>query len=186
MKKILLIAIMMCCLQGCVGAFVAGAAAGGAVIYDRRNLKTLAQDVKLSAAVSRAIHRDREFRGSHIVTSSYHSVLLLAGQTPKDTLRVKAEQIAKAQPRVKRIYNEITINSPTSPLTRTSDSWITTKVKTEMLARKGLKSGAVKVITENGVVFLMGEVSPKQADLAVGVARDVSGVQKVVKVFDFA
>ena len=78
-----------------------------------------------------------------------------------------------------------TIQGPTSSLTRTSDSWITAKVKSQMLANQDLKSGSIKVVTENGDVFLMGIVSRDQADIAVDIARQVSGVQKVVKIFQY-
>lgn len=186
MKRAIAILLLAGCLQGCIGVFVAGAAAGGAVVYDRRSLKTMSQDIKLADDVSHAIQVDDEFRGSHIVTSSFHHVVLLAGQTPSDSLRVRAEQLAKAQPGVRQLYNEIQVGPRTSTLTRSSDSWITTKVKTEMLARKGLKAGDIKVITENGVVFLMGQVTPAQADLAVDVTREISGVQKVVKILNYA
>jgi osmotically-inducible protein OsmY len=86
---------------------------------------------------------------------------------------------------VKRIYNEITIQGPTSSLTRTSDAWITTKIKSQMLATDDLQSGTIKVLTENGAVYLMGVVTHDQADMSVDIARQVSGVQKVVKIFQY-
>ena len=88
-------------------------------------------------------------------------------------------------PDVTKVYNEIAVKGPTSSLSRASDSWITTKIKTQMLATKGLQSGSIKVVTENGAVYLMGMVSREQADTSVNIARQVTGVQKVVKIFQY-
>jgi osmotically-inducible protein OsmY len=85
---------------------------------------------------------------------------------------------------VSRVYNEITVEAPTSSWQRSHDAWITTKIKTEMLAKPGLHSTQIKVITENDVVYLMGVLSERQATIAINVARQVDGVIKVVKVFE--
>ena len=96
------------------------------------------------------------------------------------------EKLAQTVPRIKRIYNEIIIRSPESAITEASDAWITTKVKTRMLSAKGFRSGKIKVITENGIVYLMGKITKQQADMAADITRRTSGVQKVVKVFSYA
>ena len=82
-----------------------------------------------------------------------------------------------------RVYNEITIRKPISLWQRSQDAWITTKVKTEMLAKKDLHSTQIKVVTENSVVYLMGMLTPQQAELATDVARRIDGVREVVKEF---
>lgn len=79
----------------------------------------------------------------------------------------------------------MTIEAPTSSLTRTSDAWITSKIKTKFIGAKGLSSSHFKVVTENGTVFLIAHVTRDQAAMAVNVARHVDGVQKVVKIFDY-
>ena len=122
---------------------------------------------------------------SHIEVTVFNHVVLLTGQTPNPTWRQQAETIAKSVPKVTRVYNQISLQGPTSTLTRTSDSWITTKIKGQMLATEDLKSSSIKVLTENGVVYLMGTVNRQQADIATDIARQVSGVQKVVKVFQY-
>jgi osmotically-inducible protein OsmY len=175
-------------LNGCVPlvAIGAGAAAtSGLVVYDQRDMNTIRDDNKIRNNIARQIRRDKTFKGSHIVLTSFNHVVLLAGQTPLPKLRIQAETIAKNQPLVTKVYNEIIIENPTTELTRASDGWVTTKVKTHMLAEKGLHSGAIKVLTENGTVFLMGRVNREQARIAVEIARRVGGVQKVVKAFDY-
>jgi len=186
-KHTLLLTILASSLQGCI--FVAGAAAGAAaiaVVSDHRSIGNALDDTKLANKTFEkinsvpALHTD-----SHIEVTVFNHVALLTGQTPNPAWRQQAESIAQSMPGISKVYNQITIQGPTSSLTRTSDSWITTKIKSLMVANNELKSGSIKVVTENGDVFLMGIVSKDQADIAVDIARQVSGVQKVVKVFQY-
>lgn len=185
MKRAISLILLCNILAGCVGAFIAGAAAGGLIVYDRRSIAMTATDTRIRHNVIKALKEDGSFANSHIVVSSFHQMVLLAGQTPLASLRAQAERVTNSVPDIKKIYNEIEISSPSSNMTRSSDTWVTTKVKSKMLATKGLHSGEIKVVTENGVVFLMGIVTKEQSDLAVDVARRVSGVQKIVKVFRY-
>ena len=185
MKPLILALMALLCLQACVAAFVAGAAAGGLVVYDKRDLMTMNEDNSIRHQLTLKLIGDPAFQNSHIVVASFNHVVLLAGQAPDPSLRVKAEQIAYTIPKVARVYNEIVITSPSSMMTRSSDAWITAKIKTEMLTKKGLRSSQIKVVTENGTVYLMGHVSHEQADLAVNIARRVSGTQQVVKIFQY-
>jgi len=186
-KQILVISTLSLALQGCF--FVAGAAAGAAaiaVVYDHRNFQKILQDTEIANKISERIRKVPELRNeSHIEVTVFNHVVLLSGETPNPAWKQQAEEIAKSVQDVARVYNQITIQGPTSSLTRTSDSWITTKIKTEMLATEDLKSGSIKVVTENGVVYLMGIVNHEQAETSVDIARQVSGVQKVVKIFQY-
>ena len=111
---------------------------------------------------------------------------LLAGQVPSEEARQLAGQAASRVQNVKRVHNELTVGPNTELLVRTSDSGITTKIKTKLLTHKEAKSGKVKVITENGVVYLMGVVTRSQADLASVLAQQTGGVQRVVRLFEYA
>lgn len=186
MKKIAVIVGLSLSLQGCI--FVAGAAAGAAaiaVVYDHRTISNNVQDTRIATKVADKLHKVPTLQDSHVDVSVFNHVVLLTGQTPNPASKQIAEEVAKTVPDVGRVYNQLTIEGPTSSLTRTSDSWITTKIKTQMLATDDLKSSSIKVITENGVVYLMGIVNHQQADIAVDIARQVSGVQKVVKIFQY-
>lgn len=185
MKRVLSLILICNILAGCIGAFIAGAAAGGLIVYDRRSIAMTATDTRIRHQVTQALAKDGAFTNSHIVVSSFHQIILLVGQTPLASLRARAERVANTVADIKKIYNEIEISSPSSNMTRSSDAWVTTKVKSKMLATKGLHSGEIKVVTENGAVYLMGIVTKEQSDLAVDVARRVSGVQKIVKVFRY-
>ena len=171
-------------LTGCVAAVVAGAATG-LVVYDRRSVFALESDARIFHLVHKAIVKDPRFRDSRILVSSFNQVVLLVGQTPTASLRVVAEKIAQNTPSVRRVYDEISVNYPIPLSQRTKDSLITGQVRSLMLTRKGLESGSIRIITENGVVYLMGIATKEQANLAVSVARQVKGVQKVVKVFQY-
>ena len=186
MRKIRFIACLMnlVLLSGCVAVAVAGAAAS-MVVYDRRSVVAIESDARIFYQVRKAIIPNPAFRDARIVVVSFNNVVLLAGEAPSVSLRVIAEKIAQQTPGVRHVYDEIVVG-PAIPLTQQSkDSWITSEVRTQMLAKKGLGSGSIRVVTENGVVFLMGVVSSDQANLAVEVARQVSGVRKVVKVFQY-
>jgi osmotically-inducible protein OsmY len=135
--------------------------------------------------VHTAIVSDPQFRNSRIVVSSFNRVVLLVGQTPTASLRVVAEKIAQNTPGVRRVYDEITVNNPLALSKRTKDSWITSQVRSKMLTKKGLESGSIRIVSENGVVYLMGIVSAEQAALSVDVARRINGVNKVVKIFQY-
>lgn len=172
-------------LTGCVAAFLAGAAAGGIVVSDQRDVATIKDDSFIYHRILSRIVKDPVFSESHIVISSFNRVVLLVGQTPVASLKVTAEKIAGGTPNVTRVYNEITIAPPATMKERSYDTWITTTVKAHMLAEKGLRSGSIKVVTEARTVFLMGVLTKSQADLAVEVARQVEGVERVVKVFQY-
>ncbi|HEX4044435.1 MAG TPA: BON domain-containing protein [Gammaproteobacteria bacterium] len=182
-----LISMSCAMLPGCI--FVAGAAAGAAtiaIVYDHRSIESNLKDNQITNKIAERIkavpglHQD-----SHIEVTVFNRVVLLTGETLSQEKRQQAEAIARSVPDVSQVYNQITIEGPTSSLTRTSDSWITAKAKSQMLANKDLKSSSIKVITENGTVYLMGIVTQDQAEIAVDIAREIDGVQKVVRVFQY-
>lgn len=185
MKRIITLICLAFSLQSCF--FAAGAAAGAAAIamvYDHRAIKLTLEDTAISNKIINKLKLYKDmWSNSHIEVTTFNHIVLLTGQTPNPEWRDIAFNIAKSTPDVDKTYNQITIEGPTSSLTRTSDSWITAKIRGEMLAEPDLKSSSIKVLTENGVVYLMGIVSKQQADIAVDIARKVSGVQRVMKIF---
>ncbi|MBV9576098.1 MAG: BON domain-containing protein [Gammaproteobacteria bacterium] len=187
LKKIFIGTGLALSLQGCV--FVAGAAIGAAaiaVVYDHRTIQNVLQDTEIANRVSDKLKMVSGLADeSHIEVTVFNRVVLLTGETPSAAWKQQAEELAKSVQDVSRVYNQISTQGPTSTLTRTSDSWITTKIKSQMLATEDLKSSSIKVVTEDGIVYLMGMVTHSQADIAVDIARQVSGVQKVMKIFQY-
>ncbi len=174
-------------LPGCLGGiFLVGAAAGGAIVYDRRTLDAMHDDYVLQREITANLLRNKLLNSSsRIVVATFNRIVLLTGQAYDQPMRTLAQDITEKTPGIRRIYNEIIISPPITALVTSSDSWITTKVKAKMLATKGLHSSQIKVITENSTVYLLGLVTRAQAKLAVDVARSIGGVQRVVKIFEY-
>jgi len=187
MKKLTLLLMLALSLQSCI--FVVGAAAGAAaiaIVYDHRKVEKILKDQEIANQAVEKLKSDSALaKDAHINVTCFNSVILLTGEATTPELRSEAEDLIRSIPNVTRVYNQITLKGPTSALSRTSDSWITTKIKTLMLANKDLKSSSIKVITESGTVYLMGMVSHPQANIAVNIARQVDGVQKVIKIFQY-
>lgn len=127
---------------------------------------------------------DSGYQHAHIRVISFNGIVLLVGQVKSEHLRGQATEIANQVRNVKRVHNEITVSGPISIPARTNDQWLKTKIKSSMLATKGINPLRVKVVVENGVVYLMGLVSQQEADLAIKISRQTYGVQKIVKVFE--
>lgn len=189
MKKYISILLLLSgfsILQGCVVPFVAGAAASAVVINDRRNVQTMSDDQQIHYTAYHEIMADTSLTtGSHLVVEVFDHNVLLVGEAPTEDVRDRVEALVHALPKVRRVYNQITIGPAASAEELSQDSWITTKVKTQMVATKGLNSSHIKVITENGSVYLMGIVTHDQAQLAVDVTRHIAGVERVVKLFEY-
>ena len=122
---------------------------------------------------------------SRIVVVSYNGVILLTGQTPRADLKTLAEETANRVQGVRRVHNELQVLPPSRGLARSNDAWITTKVKTQMVANNTVPSSRIKVVTENGSVFLMGLVTRQEAQAAAQVAQGTAGVQRVVLLFEY-
>ncbi|MDX2347082.1 MAG: BON domain-containing protein [Legionella sp.] len=181
--KIGILVLLFGLLSGCMLGMVA--AATGLVVYDSRSVVMLERDARIFHLIHTDIVRNPKFEGSHIGVTSFNQIVLLVGQTPEASLRVLAEKVAKQTPKVRRVYNEITIEAPISMAQRSKDTWITGEVRTKLLRKKDLESGTIRVVTEDAVVYVMGIATAEQAALAVEVARQVKGVRKVVKVFQY-
>lgn len=190
MKLKALLPIVLPCtllLSGCVpAALVVGATAGGAVVYDNRPLKQMNKDHRANQIAKYRLEHDAGIeKKCHISAATYYGIMILVGQAPTPELKQRAYELVKNIPNVSRFYNEITVSDPNSLGQRADDAWITSKIRSKMLIQSGLHSTDIKVVTENGVVYLMGRVSHKQANIAANLARRVGGVRKVVKVFEY-
>ncbi len=174
-------------LSGCVGLFAVGAGAGVASAKDPRSLGTQLDDENIeSRALSRIRDRDEITTQSSIEVVSYNRIVLVIGQTPNKGYKTEIGEIVANVPNVRKVYNEVRVGPPSTTMDGASDSSITAKVKSSLLTESGFPSGKVKVVTESGIVYLMGLVSRTDADKAADIARTVSGVQKVIQLFEIA
>jgi osmotically-inducible protein OsmY len=187
MRPILTLLLASCwlSLSGC-GSLLASMRMGS--IDDHPKERTVAQvieDNNIETKVTVNMHAENEaYDDSHLVVVSYNGYLLLAGQVNDEPLKSGATEVARKVKGVRRIYNELELGPPTSLLQRSKDTWITGRIKSELLADSDIEGTRIKVATENGVVYLMGIVSPQEADLISGIAANVTGVRRVVRLFE--
>ncbi|MEM6580319.1 MAG: BON domain-containing protein [Pseudomonadota bacterium] len=157
-------------------------------IQDEPSERTFAQQIEDESIETKAqvnLHAaNAAYHEANLAIVSYNGYVLLAGQVATPELKDEATEVVKLIRGVRRIYNELEIASPSSVMTRSSDAWITTKVKTYLLGRSDTEGTRVKVVTEDGVVYLMGLVTREEAERISGVAADISGVQRVVRLFE--
>lgn len=187
MKYVLtsLVLIASLTLTGC-GSFLAAMQSN--TMEDDPGERTMGQQLEDESIETKAVvnlHAANEsFDQAHLVVVSYNGYVLIAGQVHSEALKAQATEVVRKIRKVRRIYNELEVASPSSAITRTSDTWITTKVKSYLLGSSGIEGGRVKVITENGVVYLMGLATQAEADRVADTASGISGVQRVVRIFE--
>jgi len=173
-------------LEGCAPAVVAGGATGAAVAHDSRTTGTVIEDQAIESKAWKTFLSDKEINdNAHINVTSYNTIVLVTGEAPNAELKERIINIVRNIQKVSHVYDEITIAAPSSYVSRSSDSVITSKVKTKLLAMENFDGTRVKVVTEKGFVYLMGLLSHEESDRVTDVARKVGGVQKVVKLFQY-
>ncbi len=182
-RNLAAMAALIPALAGCFGAVAVGAGAGALLLADRRNSETYLADEGMEI---RAANRITEKYGDkvHVNITSYNRMLLLTGEVPSAEVKADVEKLASGVPNVKSISNELAVAGPSSFGGRSNDSYITSKVKARFVDTGKFQANHVKVVTEAGVVFLLGMVTQAEANSAVEVARTTGGVQKVVRVFE--
>ncbi|MCO6556074.1 MAG: divisome-associated lipoprotein YraP [Gilliamella sp.] len=189
MKKVSLIVMLISCalsLQGCVAAVIGvGAGATAKVATDPRTAGTQVDDTTLSSRMGMKIKNNGPFFiGSRIVTSAYGGNILLTGQANNEQVE-KAESLAYQVEGVKKVYNQIRIGEPVGAGTITNDTWITTQVKSQLVLDAKTKARKIKVVTENGEVFLIGIVTSEEGKVAAEIASKVRGVKKVITLYTY-
>ena len=182
--KMLLAATLLSQLAACVPVIVGGAAAGGAVAADRRTSGFFVEDesIELKAVKKMVTNLGEQ---SHVNVTSYNRNVLLTGEVPDAERLAKAAALLKEIENVRAVTNEIAIAPKSTIGSRSNDTFITSKVKTKFLTENKFPANYVKVVTENGVVYLMGLVTQSEGEAAVEIARNTEGVTKVVKVFEY-
>ena len=175
-------------LSGCAAVVVgATVGAGTLVAMDRRSASVVQSDQDIEQKMGKAVS-DRWPAGStgvHVNVTSYGGKVLLTGEVPTAAIRDEIEKIATSTPYVKGVTNELLVGPETLMTARTRDAYITSKEKARMVEAKQVDAKNVVVVTERGVVYLMGLVSPAEGDSAAEVAASTSDVVRVVKLFEY-
>lgn len=168
---------------GCGG----GGAADENESVSGRTTGTVIEDQAIEMKAARRIAKDDALNeGTHINVTSYNTIVLVTGEAPTEAMRKSVVEIVRGVEKVSKVYDEIAIAGPSAITARTSDTILTGKVKAQLFGSKQVEATRIKVVTERGVVYLMGIVPRAEGDAAAEIARRVGGVQKVVKLFEYA
>lgn len=180
---LLLGATLVPALQGCFPVVAAGATAGVLATIDRRSIGTQTEDETIEWKASARVGEKLGDK-IHVNYTSYNRKVLMSGEVRSAEEKAEAERIVGQVPNVAEVYNELVVGPTSSFSERSNDSFITSKVKSRSVDSGKFNPIHVKVVTEAGVVFVMGLVTQAEADAAIAVARTTGGVKKVVNLFE--
>jgi len=171
-------------LSACMGMAMGGAVLGTLAATDRRTLGAQTED---KAIILKAASRARNVAGAggNVNVTSFNRAVLLTGEVRDEAMKAAVQSAVADVEGVESVFNELAVSGISSVTSRSNDTLITGKVKASLVDTRDLSANAFKVVTERGIVYMMGRVSPDEGNRAAEVARGVSGVQKVVKVFEY-
>lgn len=168
-------------LSGCINTLWTGAS----LVYERHGVYKKIGDFDLNANASRALYKDNLFKCTSCVIdlAAFNGDILIAGHVPAVTLRDELQQRMVKLAGYRHIYNELSISYAAN--NSVHDSWITTKIRSQILLNAQIDPDKFKIVTADGIVYLMGDVIPSQATQVINIARKVKGVKRVVKLFKY-
>ncbi|WP_367680302.1 division/outer membrane stress-associated lipid-binding lipoprotein [Candidatus Fukatsuia anoeciicola] len=189
MKINAIFTIILCTLllQGCISAIVIGSTTIAIKsVTDPRTIGTQIDDGTLEIRITNALNKDQQLKkNARVIVTVYQGKILLTGQALKISLSNRAKQIASHTEGIHEIYNEIRQGKPINLTTVSLDAWITTKINFQLLASNLVKLSNIKIITENGEVFLLGLVTKQEGQSAARIASKISKVKHVTTAFTF-
>lgn len=177
-------AVLVVSLSGCAAAVVGGAAVGGMMALDRRTVGTQVEDEGIELRAGNRIHGIYGDK-VHVNVTSYNRQVLLTGEVPSAEVRDAVEKTVAAEQNVRSVVNDLAVMPNNTIGQRSNDTFITGKVRASLVDAKDLSANSFKVVTERNVVYLMGRVSQREAGRATAIARGITGVSKVVRVFEY-
>ena len=172
-------------LSGCVPLVIGGVAATAAVATDRRTTGAQLDDELIEDKTTAELLERYKGREVHLNVTSFNGIVLLTGEAPTEDVKLEIESVARRMPKVRSVQNEMVVGPATDLGSRSNDTFITSKVKARFIEANKFQINFVKVVTERAVVYLMGVVRPEEGNAAAEIARTTSGVQRVVKVFEY-
>jgi osmotically-inducible protein OsmY len=176
-------AVALSGLSACAPLVVGGAVMTGMVATDRRTTGSQVEDEGIELKVASAIRQELG-DSVHLNVTSFNKRVLMTGEVRTQALKERAEKLAQSQENVGDVINDLAVTQPSSLTQRSKDTIITGQVKAAFLDAKDLQVNTLKVVTERGIVYLMGRVTAREAKRATDVARTIGGVTKVVRVFE--
>ncbi|MDD4929229.1 MAG: BON domain-containing protein [Gallionella sp.] len=184
MRNILFLVILSASLQGCFPVVAAGVGAGALMVQDRRTSGAYVEDEAIEAKAFDRIGKQYK-NTAHVNVTSFNRNVLISGEVPDEQTRAQVERIVANIQNVRQIHNELAIAPQSSLSSRSNDSLITSNVKLRFVGDKRFSATSIKVVTENGIVYLMGIVRRAEARDASEVASGSQGVASVVQLFEY-
>jgi len=184
LTKVVLGSALLASLSGCFGLIVGAGITGAVSAVDRRTLGAQTEDKSVTVKAEIKMREVTNGNGNINVTS-FNRKVLLTGEVRDEAMKAAAEREVRKIENVVSVINELKISGSSSYTSRSNDALITTKVKASLVDMKTVSAISFKVTTERGVVYLMGLVTPREGNIAADVAKGVSGVTSVVKIFEY-
>jgi osmotically-inducible protein OsmY len=181
----LLLALSCALLSGCAALVLGGAGTAVVVANDRRVADVIATDQRIELQAVRQLEHKFADADTHFNAASYNKQVLLSGETRTEAMKSEAESIVLNTPEVRSVFNELRVAPPSSFGNRSNDTYITSEVKSRMVASKKFNPFHIKVVTEAQTVYLMGIVTRQEAADATEIARNSNGVRRVVRLFEY-
>lgn len=181
---LLLFALLSASLQGCFPVVAAGVGAGVMLAQDRRGRDILIEDQRIETAAFQRI--DQQLKNvMHVNLTSYNHNVLISGEVPDESTKMEIDKIVFGIEKVRKVSNELAVSGNSSLASRSNDGLITSDVKLRFVNDKRFNAEHIKVVTENGTVYLMGIVNRAEAEAATDVTSTTKGAQRVVRMFEY-
>ncbi|GAW94542.1 MULTISPECIES: BON domain-containing protein [Colwellia] len=178
--------MLISALQGCAVATVIAVTAGATMVADRRSFSKQIDDQRIEFNAHNELNKQKALaKNTNLHVISINGTVLVVGQAPNSYLRDLAIKTIQDVPNIVTIHNQIRISSTTAITTQSNDIWLTSKVKSALLASSEVNAKDVKVVTENSEVFLLGLVTREEANIVVEITRNINGVSRVIKAFEY-
>jgi len=184
--KLSVFLMLISVLQGCAVATVVAVTAGATMVADRRTFSKQIDDQSIEFIAHNELAKQKALnKNTNLHVISMNGSVLIIGQAPNTYLRDLAVKTIQDVPDIIVIHNQIRISSTTAVTTQSNDIWLTSKVKSALLANAEVNAKDIKVVTENSEVFLLGLVTKEEADIVVEITRNIAGVSRVFKAFEY-
>jgi osmotically-inducible protein OsmY len=185
-SKIASVLMLFSVLQGCAVATVVAVTAGATMVADRRTFSKQIDDQSIELIAHNELNKQKALsKNTNLHVISLNGTVLVIGQAPNTYLRDLAIKTIQDLPDIVTIHNQVRISSTIAITTQSNDIWLTSKVKSALLTNGEVNAKDIKVVTENSEVFLMGLVTKKEADIVVEIVRNINGVSRVFKAFEY-
>lgn len=184
--RIASILMLVSALQGCAVATVVAVTAGATMVADRRSFSKQIDDQSIEFTAHNELAKQKALtKNTNLHVISVNGSVLIIGQAPNTYLRDLAIKSIEGVPDIVVIHNQIRIGSNTAVSTKSNDIWLTSRIKSALLATNAVNAKDIKVVTENSEVFLLGLVTKEEANVVVEIARNINGVSRVYKAFEY-